>query len=70
MSHQAGTVKFFDAHKKFGFIVPDNGDKDIYFNSASLPLDRRYDPVQGDKVLFESRPATKGMMAVRVQEAT
>jgi CspA family cold shock protein len=67
MSQESGVVKFFDVAKGFGFIVPDVGDKDIYFNRASLPLDRRYEPVQGDSVQFETRPATKGVMAVRVQ---
>lgn len=69
MSQQKGKVKFFDASRGFGFIVPDKpGEKDIYFNRASLPLHREYDPVQGDEVQYESRPAAKGLMAVRVQQ--
>lgn len=71
MSQERGVVKFYDASRGFGFIVPDRPDaKDIYFNRASLPLARSYDPVQGDAVQYECRPAAKGMMAVRVQEAT
>ena len=64
-----GKVKFFDSQKGFGFIVPDNGEKDIYFNRASLPLHREYDPCEGDPVQFEARPAAKGTIAVRVQLA-
>lgn len=64
----SGRVKFFDHRKGFGFIVPDKaGEEDVYFNTAALPLNRAYDPVEGDSVQYDTRPAAKGMMAVRVQ---
>lgn len=66
-----GTVKFYDHQRGFGFIVPAKaGEKEIYFNRASLPLNRAYDPVQGDEVQYEARPAAKGMMAVRIQQVS
>ena len=36
---QSGTVKFFNETKGFGFIVPSNGDSEIFVHSSGL-IDR------------------------------
>lgn len=61
-----GKVKFFNTRQGFGFITTDEGE-DVYFNKASLPRDRRYDPVEGDVVALEVRDARKGKMAHRIE---
>jgi cold shock protein len=33
-----GTVKWFDAQKGFGFIVPDDGTKDVLVDIAAVSL--------------------------------
>lgn len=61
-----GTVKFFNIARGFGFITASNGEE-IYFNTAGLPRERRYDPIEGDAVTFEVREAKQGKVAHRIE---
>jgi len=59
-----GTVKFFNESKGFGFIVPDNGDPEIFVHVSSLSS-----PVkEKDKVSFEIENGKKGINAVKVKK--
>ena len=58
-----GKIKFYNVSRRFGFIVPDDGSGEMYFNEASLPRSRRFDPVEGDLVEFETRAAKQGRIA-------
>jgi CspA family cold shock protein len=60
-----GTVKFYQVDRGFGFVTGEDG-RDYHFNKASLPRQRRYDPVEGDTVEFETRDVPKGSMAFRI----
>lgn len=62
-----GTVKFFNTAKGFGFIRTEQGTE-VYFNRAALPLDRRYDPMEGDAVQFEVRDARQGPIAHHIEQ--
>lgn len=62
-----GIVKFFNIRRGFGFITGDDG-KDHYFNRSSLPRDREYDPVEGDKVEFHQRDARLGPIAHHIEQ--
>lgn len=59
-------MKFFNTARRFGFLVADDG-QEIYFNEASLPRDRRFDPMEGDAVTFEVREARQGTIAHQIE---
>ena len=69
---QSGTVKFFNQSKGFGFIMPDDGSKDVFVHVSAVersgipPLD------QGMRVSFETEPDKrgKGPKAVALQLAS
>ena len=60
---QSGTVKFFNETKGFGFIVPSNGDSEIFVHSTGL-----IDPIrENDSVEYEVEKGKKGLNAVNVK---
>jgi CspA family cold shock protein len=60
---QEGTVKFFNVTKGFGFIVPTNGDSEIFVHSTGLIDEIR----ENDKVEYDVESGKKGLNAVNVK---
>ena len=58
-----GTVKFYNFSKGFGFIMPDDGGKDVFVHQTGLTEEIRED----DKVSFETEQGKKGINAVNVK---
>ena len=58
-----GTVKFFNTTKGFGFITPEDGDKDVFVHQTGL-IDNIKD---GDKVSYDVERTTKGLSAINVK---
>jgi CspA family cold shock protein len=58
-----GTVKFFDAVKGFGFIIPEGGGKDIFVHKRALELAGITTLSQGQYVSFETEANARGAVA-------
>lgn len=48
-----GTVKWFNAQKGFGFIVPEEGDSDIFVHISAVERSGLTDLKDGQVVTFE-----------------
>jgi len=48
-----GTVKFFNTTKGFGFITPDNGDKDAFVHISAVERAGMRTIVEGQKLNYE-----------------
>ena len=48
-----GTVKWFNAHKGFGFILPDNGGKDVFVHISAVERAGLRDLQDGQKVTYD-----------------
>ena len=63
-----GTVKFFNNTKGFGFIQPENGDKDVFVHASQLDNVGGY-LQEGQPVMFETVQGKKGMEAHNLEMA-
>ena len=48
-----GTVKWFNGQKGFGFIEPENGDKDIFVHISAVERAGMSNLNEGQKVSFD-----------------
>ena len=64
----AGTVKWFDNDKGYGFITPDDGSKDLFVHFSSISGDGYRSLNDGAKVTYEAEEGPKGPVAVDVTE--
>lgn len=62
----AGSIKWFDASKGYGFIVPDNGLPDILLHVTVLRRDGFQTAHEGARVVCEVLERPKGLQAFRV----
>ncbi len=61
-----GTIKWFDAAKGYGFIVPDNGLPDILVHVTCLRRDGYQAAYEGARVVCEVLQRPKGLQAFRI----
>ena len=57
---QSGTVKFFNQSKGFGFITPDEGDKDVFVHITAVEQSGSGVLDEGMRVSFETEPDKRG----------
>lgn len=63
---QTGKVKFFNEEKGFGFIVPENGSKDLFVHISGV---KNGVPLKEDsKVEYEVGQGKKGPCAIEVTQ--
>lgn len=48
-----GTVKFFNTTKGFGFIAPENGDKDVFVHISAVKQAGMETLTEGQRVSFD-----------------
>ena len=61
-----GTVKWCNDSKGFGFITPDEGEKDCFVHYSAIQGDGFKSLAEGDRVEFEVGEGPKGPAAENV----
>lgn len=61
-----GSIKWFDASKGYGFIVPDDGGPDVLVHVTCLRRDGFQTAIEGARVVCEAVQRAKGRQAFRV----
>src|SRR6185312_4470486 len=62
----SGVIKWFDASKGYGFIVPDNGWPDVLLHVTVLRRDGHQTAYEGARVVCECVQRAKGYQAFRI----
>jgi cold shock protein len=63
---KVGTVKWFNDAKGFGFITPEDGDKDCFVHYSSIQGQGFRSLVEGERVEYEVVNGDKGPAAANV----
>ncbi len=61
-----GTVKWFSDDKGFGFIVPDDGSKDLFVHHSQIAGNGFKTLAEGAKVSYVAEQGPKGPAATQV----
>lgn len=62
----AGTIKWFDVAKGYGFIIPDDGSEDVLLHVTCLRRDGFQTAYEGSRVVCEVLARPKGLQAFRI----
>ena len=62
-----GTVKWFSGDKGYGFIVPDDGGKDLFVHHSNIEGEGFRTLREGQKVEYEAGEGRKGPEATKVR---
>jgi|SoimicmetaTmtLPC_FD_contig_101_219582_length_1778_multi_3_in_0_out_0_2 CspA family cold shock protein len=56
----AGTVKFFNAERGYGFIKPDDGGRDVFVHVTAVERAGLKSLAEGQRISFDVEPDKKG----------
>jgi len=56
----AGTVKFFNAERGYGFIKPDDGGRDVFVHVTAVERAGLKSLNEGQRISFDVEPDKKG----------
>ena len=62
-----GIVKWFSDEKGYGFIVPDDGGKDLFVHHSNIDMGGFRSLQEGQRVTFEPAEGRKGPEATEVR---
>ena len=63
----AGTVKWFNGEKGYGFITPEDGSKDLFVHFSAIQGEGYKTLNEGQKVEYEATQGQKGPQASNVR---
>ena len=63
----AGTVKWFNSEKGYGFITPEDGSKDLFVHFSAIQGEGYKTLNEGQKVEYEATQGQKGPQASNVR---
>jgi CspA family cold shock protein len=63
----AGTVKWFNDSKGFGFIAPDDGGKDLFAHFSAIQGNGFKTLKEGQRVTYEAGTGPKGPQATNIR---
>ena len=63
-----GKVKWFNKTKGYGFIEPEEGDKDVFVHISAVKDSGIESLVEGDTLEFEVEDGKKGLVAVQLKK--
>lgn len=61
-----GKVKFFKEKEAFGFIIPSDGSKEVFFHVSGLLDESQLPILKNDEVEYELANSNKGKKAINV----
>lgn len=61
-----GTVKWFNTSKGYGFITPDDGEKDAFVHISEVERSGMGQLTEGQRVTFQIRREAKGLKAINL----
>ncbi|TGV08360.1 cold-shock protein [Alcaligenaceae bacterium 429] len=67
MKIETGIVKWFDNDRGFGFIMPENGGKDLFAHQSEIQSDESYSTLsENQRVSYVVGQGQKGPCATRI----